>query len=559
MRQRSIFIFNFTRQIGWPEPFETFKIGILGDDPVIKDIERNISRGRLVQGRPVEVQKFSVISNIQDVQLIYVNEKYGHDINKLLSQVKGKGILIISENYPFGSSMINMVLVNGAFEFEVQQNRLEEENFKLTSYFKDVAITSANRWQALYQESAKNLQEERKSLEAEKKKVADQMKLIQEQQQTINNQSQRISAKSKELQQLQTEYDETLRRSQQQENLYQERTNQLKELENRFNQTRTAFNDRQQKIDSLDTILKSKQDEIATQSSLIDDQKTTLELQQKELATQQTIILLSVGTAFFALIAVFFIWKNNRQKKQSNFILERKNKEIEATSEELKKVNKEMEQFASLASHDLQEPLNTITGWLRIINKDQLDKDGQMSLDLIDNATHRMRGLIQGLLEYSKLGSSVELTPVDCNLLLEDVKNNLTRVIEDKDAQLEIGKLPIVQGHQLKLSMLFQNLISNALKFTKPDISPKVKVTAKKSDNNGYWEFLIKDNGIGIAEKNISKVFDIFHREHSQNKYEGTGIGLAHVRKIVELHNGKIWVESTLGEGTTFHFTLQSV
>ena len=549
-RQRAIFLFNFTRQIGWPEPFETFKIGVLGEDPVKEEIQRLISRGRQVQNKPVELVHLDQVSDVQNIQLVYVNEKSGHSIDQLLKQVSGKGILIVSENYPFNSSMINMVLVNGSFEFEIQQSRLEDENFELTSYFKDVAITSANRWQALYEQSTKTLEKERE-------KLAEQRSIIEAQEQEINVQSQRIALKTNELSDLQSQYDELTRKSLSQQELFDETARETALLEERLKATEDEIDLKQSEIGNLDSTLNAKQREISDQSKQIDDQDKTLQIQRQELDYQKNFTILFVGITVLSIITIFFIWKNNREKRKSNNALAQKNIEIEATSKELRMVNKEMEQFAYLASHDLQEPLNTITGWLQIINSEQLDENGKMSVDLIGNATDRMRSLIKGLLEYSKLGSHIEFKSVDCNELIKEILNSLTAVIEKKEAEIKVSNLPMVQGHQLKLSMLFQNLISNSLKFTKEGTKPIVQISARKSELTGYWEFALTDNGIGISEENLDKIFDIFHREHSRDKYEGTGIGLAHVKKIVEMHKGKIWVSSKLNEGTTFHFTLQ--
>ena len=548
-RQRAIFLYNFTRQIGWPEPFEVFKIGVLGEDQIIPEIERLIARDILVQGRPMELVELSGINEIVDLQLVYLNKNTGFDIAEVLATVQGKGILIVSENYPYNSAMINMALVDGNFEFEIQRKRMEDEGFELTSSFKNLAITTANRWQELYEKSSISLKEEREKVERQKK-------LIDEQEKTITGQTRSIEDKTEELNKLLSDYDQLVIRIEEQERLFSESTNRLNSVEQSYNQTLNEISERKREIEQLDSTLQTRQQQITTQSELISIQDQTLQTQRRELDYQKNFSILSVAIAILALLTGVFIWKNYREKKKSNIALEEKNREIEATSEELKIVNKEMEQFAYLASHDLQEPLNTITGWIQMLDRESLDEQGSMSVNLIDNATNRMRGLIRGLLEYSKLGSHIELEEIDSSELVRDVLTNLTKVVEDKQAGFEISDLPKVKGHYHKLSMLFQNLISNSLKFTAENVTPRVKIEAKRSEMDGFCQFSLTDNGIGISKNGIDKVFEIFHREHSKDKYEGTGIGLAHVRKIVELHRGKIWVESTLGEGTTFHFTL---
>ena len=232
---------------------------------------------------------------------------------------------------------------------------------------------------------------------------------------------------------------------------------------------------------------------------------------------------------------------------------------IEKINIQLTSANKEVEQFAYVASHDLQEPLKTVTNYVRLFQKQyqgKLDSDADIFLDIIIGATSRMQALIKDLLDYSRIGNDIDKTPVDCQKLVREVLYDLSKSIQDSKAVLHFEHLPVINGSLTGLKSLFQNLISNALKFRKggsnPD--PLIRITAK--DNNKEWLFKIKDNGIGIDKKYFHKLFVIFQRLHSKEEYHGTGIGLAQCGKIVELHGGKIWIESELGHGTTFYFTM---
>jgi PAS domain S-box-containing protein len=235
----------------------------------------------------------------------------------------------------------------------------------------------------------------------------------------------------------------------------------------------------------------------------------------------------------------------------------RAEKELEAYNQQLQFKNKELEQFAFIASHDLQEPLSTVISLSSILDRrqgEQLSADGKKNLLYIQQATSRMSELVRGLLDYSRIGRNRTLQNVDCNILLKEIKEDLANRIEQTHAEIQLGKLPTLIGYQTEMRLLFQNLISNALKFRKEGDMPQIKISASKKQ--GEWLFSIQDNGIGIADEHKEKIFIIFQRLHSRKRFNGTGIGLAHCHKIVDLHGGRIWVDSKPGDGSVFYFTI---
>ncbi len=223
----------------------------------------------------------------------------------------------------------------------------------------------------------------------------------------------------------------------------------------------------------------------------------------------------------------------------------------------LEQKNQELEQFSYITSHDLQEPLRTIAAFSDILYEeynDQLDDNAKQLFLFIKKATSRMSSLIKNLLDYSRLGRQREISKVNCNLLVSDIIEDLNSSIKQNKATVEYSDLPIIDAYPTELRLLFQNLISNAIKFSKKDVPPQVSIKAKKK--NHAWKFYVKDNGIGIPEQFQKKIFSIFQRLHSENEYEGTGIGLAHCHKIVGMHGGEIGVKSKPGKGSTFFFTI---
>lgn len=220
--------------------------------------------------------------------------------------------------------------------------------------------------------------------------------------------------------------------------------------------------------------------------------------------------------------------------------------------------NKELEQFVYIASHDLQEPLRTIRSFSELINKkysENADDVAKKGLGFISEAANRMSGLIKDLLDYSRIGKERELTVVNLDELLAGILSDLSALIEQSGAKITVNRLPEIKGYKTELRLLFQNLLSNALKFTTLERKPVVEINAVAE--KGKLIVSVKDNGIGIEKEHLERVFVMFQRLNHRNDYEGSGIGLAHCQKIVEMHQGKIWVESDPGKGSTFYFTLK--
>jgi PAS domain S-box-containing protein len=239
-------------------------------------------------------------------------------------------------------------------------------------------------------------------------------------------------------------------------------------------------------------------------------------------------------------------------------ISERKTQEISLKKQlELEIKNKELEQFAYVASHDLQEPLRTVSNYIKVFEDDYatiLDDTARNYLYAIRDATNRMSLLIKSLLDFSRLGRNTELTKTDCKKLLDNVLADLSILIKSSNATIEIADMPELHVYEIELGQVFRNLITNAIKFSKKNSSPSIRIYAKKIKDK--WQFSVSDKGIGIAAIHFDRIFDIFQRLHTVQDYEGAGIGLANCKKIIQLHKGEIWLESTLNEGTTFYFSI---
>jgi light-regulated signal transduction histidine kinase (bacteriophytochrome) len=231
--------------------------------------------------------------------------------------------------------------------------------------------------------------------------------------------------------------------------------------------------------------------------------------------------------------------------------------ELQHQKQDLARSNEELQQFAYVASHDLQEPLRMITSYLELLErryKGQLDAKADTFIAYAVDGASRMQTLINDLLNYSRVGRQVrDFEVVDCQQIVDRVLTNLQVAIAQNKAVITHTPLPRVNGDPSQLIQLFQNLISNAIKFRTQE-PPQIQIGAEYVD--GTWLFLVRDNGIGMDSQYLERIFIIFQRLHSKAEYPGTGIGLAVCKKIVERHGGTVWVESQLDRGSTFYFTL---
>lgn len=256
--------------------------------------------------------------------------------------------------------------------------------------------------------------------------------------------------------------------------------------------------------------------------------------------------------------------KNGQIRGLASLVDISRRKKMEASlremNSELEESNKELEHFAYMASHDLQEPLRMISSYTELLARryqGQLDERADKYIHYIIDGARRMQSLVSDLLELSRVGTKGRtLRPIDSTAVLMQILRGMRLLLEENNAEVTYDQLPTVVFDPPQLGQLFQNLIANAVKFRR-EAPPRVHISAHRDED--MWVISVQDNGIGIAPDSVGPIFEVFKRLHARDEYPGTGVGLAIAKKIVERHGGEIWLESTLGEGTTFFFTTPSL
>jgi signal transduction histidine kinase len=264
-------------------------------------------------------------------------------------------------------------------------------------------------------------------------------------------------------------------------------------------------------------------------------------------------VYLLIGLAFVGFVGFGLL-----ERRHLASIMAQESELQEQARRELERSNRELEEFAYVASHDLQEPLRAVASYTQLLQrryKGKLDAEADQYIGSAVEGAHRMQALIKDLLAYSRVGSKPEpYTPVDLNSVAGHVRSLFAQTLEETQGQIAIKELPTLLGSERQFTQLLQNLVGNALKFRSPKRDPRITVSAEKVGD--AWRVSVQDNGIGVEAQHHERIFHIFQRLHHRKEYPGTGIGLAVCKRIVELRGGTIGVESTPGEGSTFHFTI---
>lgn len=335
-------------------------------------------------------------------------------------------------------------------------------------------------------------------------------------------------------------------------------------VENNGREAARDFVQRGQGAAQMDDVRKNLNRMMQEEERLLADRD--LESEASHVATKRTAFVSAVVGLSMVLLAWFLSYREVAQRQKMTTLLEQRvrerTSELNTANTALRQSNRELEQFASVASHDLQEPLRKIEafGDRLKMNRETLNDQARDYLDRILSSASRMRTLINDLLSFSRVATRAQpFKPIDVGQIAREVVGDLEGRIQQVNGKVELGQLPQIEADPTQIRQLLQNLIANGLKFHRPGVLPVVRVNARQFESNGqapHIELTVVDNGIGFEEQYLDRIFEVFQRLHGRNEFEGTGIGLAICRKIVERHGGAITARSKPGEGAAFIVTL---
>ena len=594
----SAYIYNFAKNIQWQneESITEFRFLVIEKEDIIFNELTRLSKTKLLKNKPIKILKSASVGDISSIHLIFISKDSEGRLSTIFDQIEGHNILLVSENYQDKRIiMINLYdTKDGSLLFEINKSNIINQHLTIMQDMILLGGTEIDVAQ-LYREGQQSL----RNLQLE----------IQKFENNLNHLKEDGIKKAHEIELVRDSLDKQSILIDEQKRILDSQIELLQKREKEIKIQGESILITQNKIGALADELKTHTEELNKGKALLEDQKREIELQEAQIKQQakvlkesgQTIhrqknlMFLLIIIILLVVFLVFSIYYALKIKQEHNRELEQKvnertvelsllNEQLRVELEErmhaqeeirilnqtledkvaertaqLADINKELESFSYSISHDLRAPLRAIFGFSQILSnrhKASLNEEGQQYMDYIVQASVRMEHLINDLLDYSRLGrKSVDIHPVLPNKVIDAVYSDFKQRLDDIGAQFIVDKdIPEILGNESLLQQIFINLIGNAITYRRNNVPLEIRIGFEQ--NAKSVTIKISDNGIGIPKEYWEKIFNIFQRLHSEDKYPGTGIGLATVRKSVSMLNGTIWVESVVDKGTTFFIHL---
>lgn len=565
LKQRALFLINVSSSFKWDKAMKKgeFVFGIYKDKPLFLAVSE-LAKTRLVNGIKIKPKLLSKTSQVKEVDLVFADRNRGDIAFQILKEISSSHTLFVGENFKFQECHINLLLINSEFVYEINKNRLYNSGFTIPNQLKIESVESSSKWYSLYEQSSKNLTKQKKYNILLQEEILKKEGKIKDLSITKDSLSREVQLLLASKQKITTELGLKTLESQRLKNKIEAQKSKITILKNNEESYRVKIS---LQIDSLNSLKHEirNQEKILVKIKAINEksrekiqtQQNSIKSKNTQISRQNYLLFFIVTILVFSLLIALLLLRSNRLKKRNNLLLTQKNKQIEQRK-------MEMEQFAYAASHDLAAPVNTILGFSLLLlekGKEYLDEKDLLFLKEITNSSERMKELIKDLLEFAQIGQDGEKESFYLEPLLDEIKVDLHSAIKDTTAQLNVH-IPNdtkIRARKTEIRRLLQNLIVNAIKFKTDDESPIITVNCIQvvASHKRKTTVTIADNGIGIEDEFKEKIFNVFSRLHSEEEYEGTGIGLAQCKKIVQRHSGKIWVEDNPSGGSIFTFTVE--
>lgn len=577
------YIFSFAQNIEWrdEENIDKFRFAIITQNKSMVEELHELTLKKKIRNKSATVVSEERLTHTEGIQLVFVAKDKEELIPEIFDKIEGRNILLVSEGYANKKIvMINLFETKDqTIQFEINKANIINQDLIVLP---DMVLLGGTEIDVakLYKESQDTLrfkedqitdmQQHLDSLsykiETSNKEIAEQQLLIKQQKQKILQHQKKIENQQDELQRLADVLDNNKQLLAQQEqdarlqqNELNEQQDELLRLSELLNSSKKLLDEQQIEIDRGKAVLSEQQSEIDSQNNAILLQKKALDRQGSTIEAQKNVVYLLIVIAVLAFGLSFTIFRAYKNKQHANQDLNAQKDKLQEVASALEAANKELEAFAYSVSHDLRTPLNHIDGFLELLQKRAqtvLDERSRHYMDTISNSAKHMGSMIDDLLAFSRMGrQALLLRSVDLNNLVSHVLQDLELEIAGRNIEWRIGHLPVVGGDRAMLRMVLVNLIANAVKFTRPREQAVIEIDRLHSPETETVIF-VRDNGVGFDMAYSEKLFGVFQRLHNSAEFEGTGIGLANVRRIITRHGGRTWAEGNVDRGATFFFSL---
>ncbi|NOQ70654.1 MAG: DUF4154 domain-containing protein [Crocinitomix sp.] len=566
-KQRVSYIYNFTKYIDWEnlDSQTEFVIGILGTNntDLIAEFKATALQ-KNIKNLPVVIKNFNSIEAITPTNILYLNKKDNYEPALILEQLYFNHCLLVTEGYPFGLSMINFIEIDDEFHFEISQEKISRAELLFDPALLSFSIQSTADWNSLYE----RLQEEKETVkdqDIELKKLNEEINLQKEE---IQNQENKLSATLDEIaiQKLLLSDQETIISKQKknintklkrlqslaQEILINEDVNNT--LLNTFEQQYKNISTQKKELAGQYEILENQKSEIRDKEQKIKSQNDTLKIQVGEIEQQRITLYVFLTSIIFAIFFIYFMFRANKRRKESERKLHLRNQELIA-------LNKSLDSFTYRVSHDLKAPIINVKNMISMLQEFTDESQNPMITEVFTNlnsSTDQLENTIVDMLNLARIERVEEakliISPKD---ILAVLKLNYANELQAINGQLinNIDAAITVYASDIELKSIFQNLITNSIKYKHPERPLKIEISAKTK--NAFCTITYSDNGVGIdLEKFKGKLFNMFERFNTDATIEGTGVGMYIVKRLVETNNGKIALSSEFGQGLTYHISL---